>query len=272
MECSWLKIIWIYLLLVAGLSRIDLAVAGDGAYAVRACSYEIRAKSNELPSERLPEGRNVDNAHLETRGLGFDTSVWYAAGDVDERGAARYIAAEKASECLREVWSHAPSPLTAFGPDECRWHTAYLRTDPIEDSSDVATVEWYLINDLKLESKKFLCQRALEAGLSQVTDYRVYAFSLGAGSSVRRECRLNLNQNDEEPRYSRYMTLGQGRVWNCRKQRENRWSRWYNKSKGEMSRYIARHCALYKNNPESQIDQYQINSRTGLIRVRFQCL
>ncbi|MBT7878151.1 MAG: hypothetical protein HN738_08715 [Gammaproteobacteria bacterium] len=199
-------------------------------------------------------------------------SVWYAAGDVDERGAARYIAAEKASECLREVWSHAPSPLTSFAPDECRWHTAYLRTDPIEDSSNVATVEWYLILDLQLESKKFLCQRALEAGLSRVTDYRVYAFSLGAGSSVRRECRLNLNQNDEEPRYSRYMTLGQGKVWNCRKQRENRWSRWYNKSKGEMSWYIARHCALYKNNPESQIDQYQINSRTGLVRVRFQCL
>jgi hypothetical protein len=108
--------------------------------------------------------------------------------------------------------------------------------------------------------------------LNRVTDYRVYAFSLGAGSSVIRECRLNLNQDHEEPRYSRYMTLGQGRVWNCRKQRESRWSRWYNKSQGEMSGYIARHCALYKNNPNSQIDQYQAEWQTGLIRARFQCL
>ena len=75
MERSWLKIIWIYLFLVAGLSRIDLAVAGDGAYAVRGCNYEIRVKSSELPSERLPEGQNIENVHLHTRGLGFDNSV-----------------------------------------------------------------------------------------------------------------------------------------------------------------------------------------------------
>ena len=76
MARSWLKISWAYAFLITGFLGIDLAVAGDGAYAVRACSYEIRAKSNELPSEPLPVGQNYNNAHLETRGLGFDTSKY----------------------------------------------------------------------------------------------------------------------------------------------------------------------------------------------------